>query len=35
MNDTMRIALIALLAVALARLVLPKIPGLSALAAYL
>lgn len=35
MNDTVRIALIALLAVALAKALLPRVPGGSAIAAYL
>lgn len=35
MNDTIRIALIALLAVALAKLVLPRVPGLGGFVAYL
>lgn len=35
MHDTVRIALIALVAVALARMFLPKIPGLSSFAGYL
>lgn len=35
MNDTVRIALIALVAVALAKMLLPRVPGLSAVAAYL
>lgn len=35
MNDTVRIAIIALLAVALAKLVLPKVPGLGSIAGYL
>jgi hypothetical protein len=34
-NDTVRIAVIALLAVALAKMLLPRVPGLSAFAAYL
>jgi hypothetical protein len=35
MNSTARIAIIAILAVALARMLLPRVPGLSSLASYL
>lgn len=35
MNDTIRIALIALAAVAIAKLVLPKLPVVNVVAAYL
>ena len=35
MNSTLRIALIALVAVMLAKAILPKVPGLSALAGWL
>lgn len=35
MNDTLRIAFIALLALAVAKFVLPKVPGLGGLVAYL
>ena len=35
MNDTVRIALIALFAVALAKMLLPRVPGGSAIVAYL
>lgn len=34
-SDILRIAIIALVAIAVAKMVLPKIPGASALAAYL
>ena len=34
-NDTLRIALIAVAAVALVKLVAPKVPGLDQLAGYL
>ncbi len=34
-SDTLRIAFIAVIAVMVAKLVLPKVPGVNALAAYL
>lgn len=35
MNETLRIALIAIVAVAVARLVIPRIPGAGPIAAYI
>jgi hypothetical protein len=34
-NETVRIAIIAIVAVALARMIIPKIPGAASLASYL